>query len=144
MKAVILIAAIGGIFASLPALADPIDIRCRQDFTQASYTITGHAIPVRRFSSNIRYILDEQARTITIVGPSKRTVFHDGGGQHILVESGGLTMAGTTRFPNDGPVTSQILRFNADGTRGAGESKLVMRGHLLQQNDTVLHCVRAD
>jgi hypothetical protein len=51
-----------------------------------------------------------------------------------------MTLAGTTQLGSNGPVTSQIMHFSADGSRGNGERKLLLHGRLLQTADTTMVC----
>ncbi len=141
MKIAIVVA---GLSLATGAQAMPLSVSCHQDITETGYTMTGHPIPTQHIATTVHYVIDFAAPSLSVTSRVASSRFTNNiGGQHIIVDRNGMTIAGTTRFPNDGPITSQIMHFSADGTRGDGERKLVLHGRLLQVADTKMRCIRA-
>jgi hypothetical protein len=122
------------------AQATPLSVICQQAITQTNYAANGQALPTQHITGTIRYSLDFLEPSVSLDSGTSKAKFTNGGAQHILVDHDGMTLAGTTRFPNDGPVTSQITHFSADGRRGSSERKLSLHGKLLQVADTQMTC----
>ena len=129
-----------GLLMTSGANASPIAVNCHQQITQANYTGTGVALPVQHITAQVGYVINFDKRSLTVRSNGKSTTFLDGHGQHILIDHDGMTLAGTTQLGRDGPITSQIIHFSADGSRGNGERKLLLHGRLVQKADTTMIC----
>lgn len=132
-----------GLSLATSAEGASLSVSCHQDITQTSYTPTGQPIPTQHIAATVHYVLDFNEPSLSVksrVGGGRFT--NGAGGQHIIVDGDGMTVAGTLYMPNNGPVTSQIIHFSADGTHGNGERKLLLLDKLLQVADTKMRCTR--
>ena len=127
---------------STGAQAATISETCKQDISQRSYTVAGHPIPLQHISGTVAYTLNFDEPSVTVISNNRTTIFRNGSGQHIVVDQDDMTIASTTAMPSSGPVTSQIIRFSKDGSRGSGERQMWLHGHLLQKADTKMVCTR--
>jgi hypothetical protein len=139
------VALLAGMIFSAGAQAQPLSLNCRQNITLIGYTLQGRPIQTQHGTATVHYVLDYAEPSLTVRSRTGAQTFTSGTqGQHIIADHNGMTMAGTSQMPNDGPVTSQIIHFTTDGTRGASERKLLLHGKLLQVADTQMTCTRGN